>query len=313
MKLLAFLLVPFFCFSTELDSQRDKAAPNSLEEQKTFFRENGYLWLKGFFSQEQVSMLQLLADQINKEAQTTLQLSQASGIPLQQIAQNIPGSLIIVPEAKNPLQVCRTEDMLTCYPELHRFIEGTLTFYLGLLLNEPYVLFKDKLNFKWPGGGAFPPHQDFPAYEMFGPREHVTAMVCIDPATLENGCLQVAKNWRETFSKEPALDPEELEAGHAVLPYVLGGKKHGSIQSEYSDKIEWLPLVASPGDVILISSFIPHYSEPNHSNQARRAFFFTNSRLLEGDHRRAYYHTKRQDPDNPLFHFATPTKARNKE
>jgi len=188
-----------------------------------------------------------------------------------------------------------------------------LTFYLGLLLNEPYVLFKDKLNFKWPGGGAFPPHQDFPAYEMFGPREHVTAMVCIDPATLENGCLQVAKNWRETFSKEPALDPEELEAGHAVLPYVLGGKKHGSIQSEYSDKIEWLPLVASPGDVILISSFIPHYSEPNHSNQARRAFFFTNSRLLEGDHRRAYYHTKRQDPDNPLFHFATPTKARNKE
>jgi len=281
-------------------------------QQRAFFQKNGYLWVKNFFSPDQVSLLQFWADRVNKEAQSTLWLSQTTGRPLQEIAQDIPGSLIIVPEASDPLLVCRTEDMLTCYPDLLHFIEGTLTFYLGQIFDEPYVLFKDKLNFKWPGGGAFPPHQDFPAYELFGPREHITAMVFIDPATLENGCLQVAQNWKETFADAPLLDPEELKAGRAVLPYIVGGKGHGTIQAQYVEKINWLPLIASPGDLVLISSFIPHYSEPNHSDHPRRAMLFTHNRLSEGEHRKAYYHMKRQDPDNPVFHIATPTKARTK-
>ncbi len=273
------------------------------EKQKAFFQENGYLWIKNFFSPEQVMLLQGWAEEINTAAQSMLSCS---------FPQCIPGTLIIVPEASNPLQACRAEDLLSCYPDLYYFIAGTLTSYISRLLGEPYVLFKDKINFKWPGGGAFPPHQDFPAYEFFGPREHVTAMVCIDTATLENGCLQVAENWRQTFAQEPDLDPSEVELGRAVLPYVVGGKEHGSIQKKYSDKITWIPLETGQGDLVLISSFIPHYSETNHSQNSRRAMFFTHNRLKEGDHRKAYYFAKRQDPLNPAFHFATPTKARDK-
>lgn len=279
------------------------------EKQKAFFRENGYLWIKNFFSPEQVMLLQSWAEDINTAAQSMLSLMHTSSSTFPHC---IPGTLIIVPEASNPLQACRAEDLLSCYPELYYFIAGTLTSYIGRLLGEPYVLFKDKINFKWPGGGAFPPHQDFPAYEFFGPREHVTAMVCIDPATLENGCLQVAKNWRGTFAQDPDLDPAEVEAGRAVLPYVIGGKEHGSIQKKYSDKITWVPLETGPGDLVLINSFIPHYSETNNSQNSRRAMFFTHNRLKEGDHRKAYYFAKRQDPLNPAFHFATPTKARDK-
>ncbi len=295
-----------------LEAQILSSSPEEWEKQKRFFRENGYLWIRHFFSPEQIALLEIWAEQINHEAQTTLLLAQKSGRSLQEIAQNIPGSLIIVPEARDPLQVCRTEDMLTCYPDLLKFIEGTLTFYIGQLMDEPYVLFKDKLNFKWPGGGAFLPHQDFPAYEFFGPREHVTAMVCIDPATLENGCLQVAEHWRETFADHPDIDAEKLKEGRAVFPFVTGGKEHGSIQPQYCAKMKWLPLIASKGDVILISSYIPHYSEPNLSQFPRRAMFFTHNRLLEGEHRKAYYYVKRQDPDNPMFHIGTPTKARGK-
>ena len=35
---------------------------------------------------------------------------------------------------------------------------------LGELCGEPVVLFKDKINFKMPGGAGFAPHQDAPAY-----------------------------------------------------------------------------------------------------------------------------------------------------
>ncbi len=281
---------------------------NEWQKQKAFFHENGYLWIKDFFSEEQVRLLQCWADEVNDASQTILTWTYKTGKP----AQSIPGTLIIVPEARDPLQVCRAEDMLTCYPDLHNFIAGTLCSYIGRLMSEPYVLFKDKINFKWPGGGAFPPHQDFPAYDFFGPREHVTAMVSIDPATLENGCLHVAKNWKETYVGDADVDQEKLKEGRAVLPYITGGSAHGSIQKKYSDKITWIPLETSPRDLVLINSFVPHYSEPNRSTKSRRAMFFTHNKLREGDHRRAYYHAKRNDPENPAFHFATPTKARDK-
>jgi ectoine hydroxylase-related dioxygenase (phytanoyl-CoA dioxygenase family) len=278
------------------------------EKQKKFFRENGYLWIKNFFSEEQVALLQSWSDDVNQASETLLTLTSNSS----KIA-TLPGTLIIVPEAKNPLQACRAEDMASCYPDLYHFITGTLTAYLGKLMDEPYVLFKDKINFKWPGGGAFQPHQDFPAYDSFGPREHITAMVSIDRATLENGCLHVAKNWRETFSNVENVDQAALKEGHAVLPFIEGGVNHGSIQPKYSEKISWLALETSPRDLVLIDSFVPHYSEPNQSNNARRAMFLTHNRLREGDHRKAYYHMKRNDPLNPKFHFATPTKARTKD
>jgi ectoine hydroxylase-related dioxygenase (phytanoyl-CoA dioxygenase family) len=275
-------------------------------EQRTQFQEKGYIWIKNFFSPQQVMLLQDWAEEIDTASRSILKVTTDT------LPRSIPGTLIIVREASDPHLACRAEDMLSCYPDFHHFVAGTISAYVSKLLGEPYVLFKDKINFKWPGGGAFLPHQDFPAYEPFGPREHVTAMVCIDPATLENGCLQVARDWRATFKNDPALNAEELAAGRSTLPYIQGGKNHGSIQPTYANKIDWLPLEASPGDLILISSFVPHYSEPNKSKKPRRAMFLTHNRLREGDHRLAYYHAKRHDPDNPVFHFATPTKARGK-
>jgi len=282
-----FAIVTLRCCAFAINEQTNA----DWQEQRTFFQENGYLWIKNFFSSEQVRLLQKWAEDINRGAEITLQLSNDA-------KNDLPGTLIIVPEARNPSIACRAEDLCSVYPDLYHFVQGTVAAYIGCLLAEPYVLFKDKINFKWPGGGAFPPHQDFPAYENFGPREHVTAMVCIDAATLENGCLQVDEHWR---------------GGSKVLPYVIGGKSHGSIDPEYSKSISWLPLETSQRDLVLINSYIPHYSEINYSQKPRRAMFFTLNRLKEGEHRMAYFHAKRYDPLNPVFHFATPTKARDKD
>lgn len=282
------------------------------EEKKEQFEKQGYVWIKGYYSPEQVMLLRAWSDQIAEGSHTLLSLSYSTGHSLKTLQQTIPGSLIVVPEAKDPQKVCRAEDLLTCYPDLYRFVYGTLTSYLGCLFGEPYALFKDKINFKWSGGGAFSPHQDFPAFEFFGPREHITAMVCIDEATLENGCLQIAQNWKETFIDDENVDPLALQKGTAILPYEVGGPSHGTIKKELCDKITWLPILAKPGDVVFFNSYVPHYSETNRSDAPRRAMFFTHNRLSEGEYKTAYYQTKRSDPDNPMFHFGTPTKARNK-
>lgn len=305
----------FFCVVLQMGSPKAYAVrsdENRWQEQKTFFEKNGYLWIKQFYSPQQVLLLRSWSEAIDNASQNLLAISQNTGFSLQSLAQRIPGTLIVVPEARDPLKVCRAEDLLTCYPELHQFVFGTLNAYLGSLLEEQYTVFKDKINFKWPGGGAFSPHQDFPAFEFFGPREHVTAMVCIDAATIENGCLYIAEDWQKTFAGDPNIDQSLLEKGIAVLPYVVGGSNHGSIKPEFCEKISWLPIEADPGDVVFFNSYLPHYSEPNRSSSARRAMFFTHNRLTEGEHREAYYYTKRADPDNPAFHFATPTNARTK-
>jgi len=250
----------------------------NIEKQKEFYQKHGFVWIKGFYSEEDVRFLQAWADELHQAA--------------------LDGSdLIVVPEAGNPKQICRVEDLITCYPAETTRLLDPVSMYLLHLCEEPYVPFKDKLNFKWPGEGAFAAHQDFPAFEPFGPQIHLTIMVCIDPATKENGCLYVDNSWEENTQ---------------VLPYITGGENHGSIDPEITRLIDWLPVEAEAGDLVVFTSFLPHYSESNHSSAPRRALFFTYNRAIEGNHRETYYQTKRNDPQNPLFHFATPTKARSK-
>lgn len=248
---------------------------------KETFESFGYLWVKDFFSEEEVSLLQNLADQIYDKITQNPETDQ----------------LIIVKEANDSHQICRAEDLLSFSDELKTFIQTRIMNYLEELLEEPFVPFKDKINFKWPGGGAFLPHQDYPAFSLLPPKSHVNVMLSIDPANLENGCLYIAENWKK---------------GNEVLPLIVGGPMHGQIQPEALESTKWIPLETSPRDLLLFTSFIPHYSKPNRSNQPRRAIFITFNRAQEGYHKDAYYHAKRHDPENPIFHIGTPTKARGK-
>src|ERR1044071_7335107 len=60
------------------------------------------------------------------------------------------------------------------------------------LFGEPAVLFKDKINFKLPGGDGFKPHQDQQAGWSTYADVFLTAMVSIDDTTADNGCLDPA-------------------------------------------------------------------------------------------------------------------------
>ena len=69
------------------------------------------------------------------------------------------------------------------------------------LFNEPAILFKDKINFKLPGGGGFEAHQDVQAGWSRYAGMHVTALIMIDRSTLANGCLEMATRYQDIATR----------------------------------------------------------------------------------------------------------------
>ncbi|MFQ5784526.1 MAG: phytanoyl-CoA dioxygenase family protein, partial [Alphaproteobacteria bacterium] len=80
--------------------------------------------------------------------------------------------------------ICRIEK-ISPYHVGFAELSRTLKNPVGQLLGEEAVLFKEKINFKFPGGDGFKPHQDSQAGWWNYGSYYITAMVCIDEATLE--------------------------------------------------------------------------------------------------------------------------------
>ena len=68
--------------------------------------------------------------------------------------------LIVVPESDDPLKVCRYEYIKGFNAAIREKLVPKIQGFIKQLTGEDFVLFKDKLNAKNPGGGAFGPHQD---------------------------------------------------------------------------------------------------------------------------------------------------------
>jgi len=147
---------------------------------------------------------------------------------------------------------------------------------LGLLAEcagEPVVLFKDKINFKLPGGDGFKPHQDQQAGWSTYADLFITAMVSIDDTTAENGCL-------------------ELVAGHHTRGLV--GDEWKPLSSEDMRRMDARAVPTRAGDVVFFDSYTPHASGPNLTRERRRVLYITYNRRSAGDHRIRYFADKRK-------------------
>ncbi len=171
-------------------------------------------------------------------------------------------------------QLCRVENFLAYHSALAELVNGQAM--LGLvteLLGEPAILFKEKINYKLPGGAGFAPHQDAPAFTTFNQSRHLTAMLSVDATTPDNGCLEFAAH--PGFGKSLPL-ADDL-----------------TIAPEIARELRWTPLPTQPGDLLLFDSYLPHRSAGNQSAAARRALYLTYAKAAEGDHRLEYYARKR--------------------
>lgn len=277
------------------------------DAERAHFQRSGWLCRRGFFDAPANACVRSAIDTLGAAAAESLRVgieAAPEGVSVE--AQAFP-RLIVVPELDDPRCVCRYEYILASHRELRESLLRALTPLINALGGEAFIPFKDKLNNKHPGGGAYRPHQDIVAYRAFGPRYHLTAMVTIDASTLENGCLWMAEDFRAFTQQHPQAIAEHLE-GRPVLHSHEGGALHGDIHSDIAEQMTWLPLETHPGDLVVFDSFVPHRSELNQSTASRRALFVTFSTVREADWYERYYDEKRRHPMDPKFHVSTPTR-----
>ena len=169
--------------------------------------------------------------------------------------------------------LARSEDFVHDDQVLHDLIQGGIVIeVLGALFGEDAVLFKEKVNYKQPGGGGFAPHQDATAYRFVD--HHISCMVPLDPSTIASGCLYVATGFEE--GQLPTDD-------------------RGRIEESAAAQLDWRPVLLEPGDLLFFDSYTPHYSDTNTTTRARRAAYLTYNAASLGDHRDRYYADKRAE------------------
>lgn len=165
--------------------------------------------------------------------------------------------------------LCRTERYLDDHPQVRALVtSGPLAAVAARLLGEPALVYKEKINYKLPGGAGFAPHQDATAYRFID--RHVTCLVAVDPMTPDNGCLEFA---RGQFG---ALLPDDGD---------------GCLGADVAAALDWAPVPLPRGGVIFFSSLVPHRSGPNRTNEPRRALYVTMNARSAGDRRADYYAT----------------------
>jgi hypothetical protein len=168
--------------------------------------------------------------------------------------------------------ICRIEN-ITPFHDGFRTLAEAIKKPVGQLLGEDAVLFKEKINFKMPGGDGFKPHQDSQAGWEVYTDFFISVLLSIDEATAENGCLEICAGHHDKglfHSWEPLSDAD-------------------------MEGMEFVKVPTKPGDLIFFDCFAPHQSQPNFSDSIRRIYYATYNRVSDGDHLKQYYDDKHKN------------------
>ena len=222
------------------------------------FDQTGWTAVEGFYSPEEVAAVSDWTDELQNRTEVV------GGHWVYRQPSLLDPSVKVIQRIEN---FCPTHAR---FDELAN--HSRLSAAVSQLLGEKANLFKEKINFKEPGGAGFKLHQDQQAgWGRYAPF-FITVMVCIDPATLENGCLELSGD----------------------LPRVTGliGEEWRPLD-EQETNLTMISLPMKPGDAIFFDSFAPHSSQDNLSSSRRRALFFTYNGASHGDVRQNYHDDKR--------------------
>ncbi|HEY8210239.1 MAG TPA: phytanoyl-CoA dioxygenase family protein [Myxococcaceae bacterium] len=171
--------------------------------------------------------------------------------------------------------VARVENLCAFHPGLDAFCRGgPLLQMVSELFGDPAVLFMDKINCKAPGGSnGWRPHQDQDnEWDRYAPL-FITAAVALDPATRDNGCIQLTR-------------------GQHLKSFTQGAPRLLALAEMEAMRFEAVEM--APGDAVFFSSYTPHCSAPNLSDRPRKLLYLTYNRASDGDHRLPHYEEKRR-------------------
>lgn len=228
--------------------------PTINNQQIEEFKRNGFLVIRNAFNDDDISRIESWTSDLEK-------MPEQSG---KQWVYHEKSKL-------NPdIQLINRIENISPFHEGFAELSNVLAQPTAILFDEEATLFKEKINFKMPGGDGFKPHQDSQAGWEDYAKYFISVMVCIDEATIENGCLQMVSGFQQKGlyrEWEPLTDEDMAD-------------------------MEFVHYPTKPGDIVFFDCYTPHASEPNLSNKIRRLYFATYNKLSEGTHIEKYYADK---------------------
>ena len=217
------------------------------------FKDDGFIKVPSLFSKEEVELISKYTDELKNSPE----------VSDREWKYYEDGKL------NDDRIICRIENFCKYHTGFNDLSsKGKLIDCVNDCFGEKGILFKDKINFKMPGGAGFTPHQDSQAGWEDYAKFFLTAMVCIDETTLKNGCLEFA-------------------AGHNKSGLI--GEEFKPLTLEDMKNMDFKPIPTKPGDAAFFDCYAPHRSEPNMTNTPRRILLLTYNKLSDGDHREDYY------------------------
>lgn len=189
-------------------------------------------------------------------------------------------------ETINKRVLTRLENFVNYHEEWRMLCYNYLLRCVSEILGEPYLLYKEKLNLKPPGGTGFAPHLDTPSLRIAlgedGPQNFITVMVAIDNMTVQNGCLKIVPG---TWSEDTACPVERPDPGGNPD----GDGRAGAIPADVAEQLGFQSICCKAGSIVIFNGWAPHRSAANVSPFSRRAVYLTYNPASEGMHHERYY------------------------
>lgn len=201
------------------------------------YHENGYLMVKSLFDNEEINLLHRSAMEDRELDKHSFGRADGSGGTIRLSLWNHPGDNIYGLYARCHRVVDAAEKIL----------EGEVYHYHSkMILKDPKV------------GGAWEWHQDYGYWYQNGVLYPllVSAFIAVDPATRENGCLQV------------------LKGSHLMgrINHNLTGDQAGADMERVNEALKRLELIyceMQPGDTLFFHANLLHRSDQNRSDKPR--------------------------------------------
>ncbi len=213
--------------------------PVFTSDQIADFHRDGYLFVRGLFSEEEIGLLGETARNDHAMDQASSSMDDGEGHDVRLSLWNHPG-----------------EGIYGMVARCHRVVDGVEE----LLEDEVYHYHSKMILKDAKVGGAWAWHQDYGYWYQNGLLfpDLASVMIAVDEATRENGCLQV------------------LKGSHKMgrINHVLSGDQAGADMEHVEEAKKRLELVhceMKAGDALFFHSNLLHCSAANTSDQARWA------------------------------------------